>query len=148
MLLRRDRAMTAIGIVLDVAFHAGRSGSANAAEIAERLGQARRGIEPVLQALARAGLLASVRGPHGGYRLGRAQRDLSLAEIVGAAVDGSGPGAPAQDRLQAAVTVPLWDELDQLCQRHLAALTVDDLLRRAAAAGITRPTNEPLNFTI
>jgi len=148
MLLRRDRAMTAIGIVLDVAFHAGRSGSASAAEIAERLGQARRGIEPVLQALVRAKLLASVRGPHGGYRLGRAQRDLSLAEIVDAAVDGDGAGTPVQDRLQAAVTVPLWDELDQLCQRHFSALTVDDLLRRAAAAGITRPTSEPLDFAI
>ena len=63
MLLRRERAMTAVAIMLDVAFHAGRAEAVSAADIAERLGQARRGIEPVLQALSRAGLLDSIRGP-------------------------------------------------------------------------------------
>ena len=79
MLLRRERAMTAVAIMLDVAFHAGRTEAVSAADIAERLGQARRGIEPVLQALSRAGLLDSIRGPKGGYRLGRPPRDLRLA---------------------------------------------------------------------
>ncbi|RYJ03453.1 MAG: transcriptional regulator, partial [Acetobacteraceae bacterium] len=87
MLLRRERAMTAIAIMLDVAFHAGRAEAVSAADIAERLGQARRGIEPVLQALSRAGLLDSVRGPKGGYRLGRPPRDLRLAEVVATALD-------------------------------------------------------------
>ena len=61
MLLQRDRAMTGVSIVLDVALHAGRTDTCSAADIAERLGLARRGIEPVLQALTRAGLLESVR---------------------------------------------------------------------------------------
>jgi enterochelin esterase family protein len=51
-----------------------------AADIAERLGAQRRGIEPVLQALTRAGLLDSTRGPRGGYRLARAPRAIPLIE--------------------------------------------------------------------
>jgi Rrf2 family protein len=148
MLLRRERAMTAIAIMLDVAFHAGRSEAVSAADIAERLGQARRGIEPVLQSLSRAGLLDSIRGPKGGYRLGRPPRDLRLAEIVSTALDEDGtPDAP-QGRLQAAVVAPLWSELEGLCRDHLTKLTVADLIKRAAAAGVKRPVVEPLNFVI
>ncbi len=148
MLLRRERAMTAIAIMLDVAFHAGRSEAVSAADIAERLGQARRGIEPVLQSLSRAGLLDSIRGPKGGYRLGRPPRDLRLAEIVSTALDEDGaPDAP-QGRLQAAVVAPLWGELEGLCRDHLTRLTVADLIKRATAAGVKRPVVEPLNFVI
>ena len=148
MLLRRERAMTAIAIMLDVAFHAGRSEAVSAADIAERLGQARRGIEPVLQSLSRAGLLDSIRGPKGGYRLGRPPRDLRLVEIVSTALDEDGaPDAP-QGRLQAAVVAPLWSELEGLCRDHLTKLTIADLIKRAAAAGVKRPVVEPLNFVI
>ena len=56
MLLRHDRALTAIAVALDIAFDAGRSG------------WAWRGLEPVMQALSRAGLLESLRGPRGGWR--------------------------------------------------------------------------------
>ena len=149
MLLRRERAMTAVAIMLDVAFHAGRTEAVSAADIAERLGQARRGIEPVLQALSRAGLLDSIRGPKGGYRLGRPPRDLRLAEIVSTALDEDGaPGEQPAGRLQAAVVQPLWGELEGLCRDHLSKLTVADLIKRAAAAGVKRPTVEPLNFVI
>jgi Rrf2 family iron-sulfur cluster assembly transcriptional regulator len=155
MLLRRDRAMTAVSIVLDVAFHAGRGGTVPAGDIADRLGEARRGIEPVLQALSRAGLLGSTRGPKGGYRLGRAARDMRLSEVVaavsGANVEADGPedaapGAPSP--LQEAVTLPLWGELEAMLVTALGELTVAELLRRAAAKGLRRPTPEALNFAI
>lgn len=145
MLLRRDRAMTAVAVMLDIAFHAGR-GVANAAEIAERLQQARRGIEPVLQSLVRAGLLDSVRGPHGGYRLARPRKELGLAEIAAAVTE------PATDAavsgLQATVVQPLWDELDALCRVQLAGFTIDDLVKRAVATGRQRPTPGPVTFAI
>lgn len=154
VLLRRDRALTAIAVALDVAFHAGRGSSgggalAGAAEVADRLGVARRGLEPVLQSLSRAGLLESVRGPRGGYRLARRPRDVPLAEVLAAVDEGS---EPAEDglsgALQTAVVGPLWDELEAGLRERLAALTLDDLLRRAQAAGLKRPAAEPLNFAI
>lgn len=151
MLLRRDRALTAIAVALDVAFHAGRGGGAlaGAAEVADRLGVARRGLEPVLQALSRAGLLDSVRGPRGGYRLARRPREIPLADVLAAVAEGVEPaGDGPTGALQAAVVAPLWDELEAGLRERLAALTLDDLLRRAQAAGLKRPAAEPLNFAI
>lgn len=154
MLLRQDHAQTAIAVALDIAFHTGRGGGlASAPEIAGRLGTARRGLEPVLQALSRAGLLESVRGPRGGYRLARRPRDLRLAELV-AAIGEQAAAAPEgtepalSGALQGAVVAPLWGDLDALLRERLAALTLEDLLRRAAAAGLQRPAAEPLNFAI
>jgi Rrf2 family protein len=148
MLLRRDRALTAVAIVLDVAFHAGRAETVNAAEIAERLGLARRGIEPVMQALSRAELLKSVRGPGGGYRLGRARREIRLADIVAAVTEDEPPEPVAQGRLATAVIEPLWAELDAATRKTLAAISIDDLLKKAAAAGLKRAVSEPINFAI
>jgi Rrf2 family protein len=149
MLLKRDRALMAVDIVLDVAFHAGRGAEATgAADIAERLGAQRRGIEPLLQALTRAGLLDSTRGPRGGYRLARAPRAIPLVDIVEALRDPEDAIPAPAGLLGAAVTWPLWAELDGLLQERLALLTVGDLLRRATQAGLRRPQTEPLDFAI
>ena len=149
MLIRKDRAMLAITILLDVAFHGGRQATVSAADLAERLGLARRGMEPLLQALSRAGLLESVRGPRGGYRLGRPRRDIKLSEIVAVAggdepeaVDG--PGGALQEK----VVDPLWTRLETTAQGVLAGMTLDDLLRQAGAAGLQRPDAEPITFAI
>ena len=138
MLLRRDRAMTAIAIVLDVAFHAAHGAAVSAAEIAGRLAQARRGIEPVLQALVRAKLLLSVRGPRGGYRLDRPHKELRLTDIAAAVAEADTVAKGSVDGLQAAVLLPLWDELEAACRAQLDALTIDDLLKRAAGIGSQR----------
>ena len=140
--------MIAISIQLDVAFHVGRTGAASAAEIGGRIGHAPRGIEPLLQTLTRAELLESVRGPHGGYRLGRSARDIVLLEIVDAAMSNDEPSGRLSGRLQTLVVGSLWDELDAAARSLLASLTLDDLLRRAARAGLHRRTAEPIDFTI
>ncbi|MBR0667694.1 transcriptional regulator [Roseomonas hellenica] len=149
MLIRHDRPLLAIDILLDVAFHVGRGEEVTGAgDIADRLGAARRGIEPLLQTLSRAGLLDSLRGPRGGYRLGRAPRDMTLLDVVSAAIDDEGGEPESTGRLSEAVTLPFWQELEAGLREKLAAITIDDLLRRAAAKGLRRPVNEPLNFAI
>ncbi len=153
MLVRRDRAMLGVLIMLDVGFHAGRLTTVSAADIAERAGLARRGIEPLLQALSRSGLLDSVRGPRGGYRLGRRPREISLSEIVrvgtsddgGGCEDGStGPGGPLHDK----VVDALWGELEAGLSEQLQAISLETLLRRAEASGLQRPLAEPITFSI
>ncbi len=149
MLLRRDRGMLAVLILLDVAFHAGRTSTVSAGDLAERAGLARRGIEPLLQALARSGLLESVRGPRGGYRLGRPRRDIRLDEVMRVALSDEaanedGPRGEFLDR----VVGPLWSELEGEFAARLHRVTLDEMVRRAEAAGFSRPSAEPISFSI
>ena len=157
MLVRRDRAMIAVLIMLDVAFHAGRIATVSAADIAERAGLARRGIEPLLQSLSRSGLLESVRGPRGGYRLGRPRRDVTVADIVSVALSDDGADdAPTEARsadeagspLHRGVIEPLWAALQATVTQAIRATTLDDLVRDAEKAGLRRPLAEPITFSI
>lgn len=148
-LARRDRGIVAVAIMLDIAFHGGGDTVVSAAELAERTGMARRTLEPLLQALSRERVLDSTRGPNGGYRLGRPARLIKLIDVIAVGLNSleeSGPGISG--RLQRAVVEPLWDEFDASLQAQAEALTVEDLLRRAAKAGLRKPVSEPLNFVI
>jgi len=149
MYLRRDRAMVAVIIMVDVAFHAGRAGLVSGADIAERAGLARRGIEPLLQGLSRSGLLESVRGPRGGYRLGRPQRDVTLAEIVRVI---SNTDTPSEDgpigTMFTRVIEPCWQGFDDVLRNEMAAVSLEEMVRRAEGAGLRRPVREPISFSI
>jgi Rrf2 family iron-sulfur cluster assembly transcriptional regulator len=148
-LTRRDRGMVAVAIVLDIAFHSGTETVVSAPELADRTGMARRTLEPLLQALSRDGLLDSNRGPYGGYRLGRPARLINLSDVIAVglgSMEESGPHIGG--RLHRTVVEPLWDEFDDTLQAKAGAVTIEDLLKRAAKAGLRRPVSEPLNFVI
>jgi Rrf2 family transcriptional regulator, iron-sulfur cluster assembly transcription factor len=148
-LARRDRGIVAVAIVLDIAFHGGGDTVVSGAELAERTGMARRTLEPLLQALSRERLLDSTRGPNGGYRLGRPARLIKLMDVIAVGLNSlEESGTGLSGRLYRAVVDPLWDEFDASLQAQAEALTVEDLLRRAAKAGLRKPVSEPLNFTI
>ena len=51
-------------------------------EIARRQGIPERYLEQMLTSLRRGGLLHSIRGPRGGYRLARPPAEIQLAEVV------------------------------------------------------------------
>ncbi len=149
LLTRRDRGMVALAIVLDVAFHSGGETVVNAAELAERTEMARRTLEPLLQALSRERVLESTRGPHGGYRLGRPARLIKVSEVISVglnSLEDSGPGVSG--KLQRAVVEPLWNEFDAALLAQAEAVTIEELLKRAAKAGLRKPVSEPLNFVI
>ena len=54
----------------------------SAAELAEHSGLEQPTVSKLLKPLAQAGLVASQRGVHGGYRLSREAADISLIQIV------------------------------------------------------------------
>jgi Rrf2 family protein len=109
-------------------------------------------LEPVLQELVRSGVLTSVRGPRGGYKLARERRRISLGDIYRAA----GATTPAEDPdddippspITAKVVQPLWDKLAAELQQQLDAVTLDDLCREARAKGIGNLGGDCLDFTI
>lgn len=149
LLTRRDRGMVALAIVLDVAFHSSGETVVNAAELAERTGMARRTLEPLLQALSRERLLESTRGPHGGYRLGRPARLLKVSDVITIGLNSLEESAhDLSGRLQRAVIEPLWGEFDAALLALTESLTIQDLLKRAAKAGLRKPVTDPLNFVI
>src|ERR1700722_17817654 len=146
LLTRRDRGMVALAIVLDVAFHGSGETVVNASELADRTGMARRTLEPLLQALSRDRLLDSTRGPHGGYRLGRPARLIKVSDVITVGLNsleegGHDLGGP----LHGPGVEPLWSEFDAALLALADSLSIEDLLKRAAKAGLRRPVNEPLN---
>jgi Rrf2 family protein len=72
----------------------------------------------VLKQLALAGVLHSLKGPHGGYRLARKPRDISLLEVV-EAVDGPLQG---QAPFESDGASRLDDRLQDVCRQAAEAV--------------------------
>lgn len=95
-------------------------------------------VSKLLKRLAQAGLVESFRGATGGYRLARAARDISLAEIV-EALDGpigltecsAGNACPRQPFCAVAND---WQGIGATIDRALRAVSLDDMLHRRAGS--------------
>ena len=145
------KLLFAIEAVLDIAYHSAGE-PVQSQEITRRQGIPRRYLEQTLQSLVRAGLLAGVRGPKGGYRLARERRRVTLGEIVRIVsatemVDETDGYAPESD-LGMNVIRPLWGELTSEVMQRLDTVTVDDLCARAYRQGIKSEVNDKLDFII
>lgn len=94
-------------------------------------------LEQLMGKLRKAGLVESVRGVSGGFKLARAAADIRVSEIV-MAVDeqikttACVPGAEAgcQGNSSRCLTHDLWDELGRQIEIFLAAATLDDVISR------------------
>jgi Rrf2 family transcriptional regulator, iron-sulfur cluster assembly transcription factor len=130
------KGILAIAAVIDVALHAaGRPVSAKA--LAERHALPPRHLEPVLQALVRDGILQGIRGPRGGYRLAREQRNITAEEILRAAgtVDDPAVSTAADARLVTAVVSPALAQAERAFALALGHINVEELTRKARATG-------------
>jgi Rrf2 family transcriptional regulator, iron-sulfur cluster assembly transcription factor len=138
-------ARFALMAALDVALHA-RGRPVSSKELAARHDLPPRRLETLLQALVRAGILKSVRGPAGGYELARERRRLSVGEIVRVALraEEEEDRAPA---LLVAVLEPLIAETEEASLKRLDAITLEDLYARAVAKGFgDRPPSSDFNI--
>ncbi|MHA6288452.1 Rrf2 family transcriptional regulator [Maricaulis sp. CAU 1757] len=124
----------AVMAMADLAGAAG-EGPVTLAEIASRQSISLSYLEQLFAKLRRAGLVTSVRGPGGGYRLARASGDICIADIV-LAVDeplratrcAKVKGCLADGRR--CVTHDLWDELGQHIYLYLSSISLEDVLER------------------
>jgi Rrf2 family transcriptional regulator, iron-sulfur cluster assembly transcription factor len=151
MLRLTKKMLFAIEAVVDIAYNAGNL-PVQSSEITTRQGIPRRFLEPVLQQLVRAGILAGVRGPRGGYRLARERRRIALGEIIRVVRSLETADDPIEDpagaELGHKVVRPLWQELQEEVMARLDGITIEDLCLRAHKAGIAGEFGARLDFTI
>ena len=83
----------AVTAMLDLALHA-EQGPVTLAGISERQGISLSYLEQLFTRLRKQGLVASTRGPGGGYRLSRAAHDIAVADVVCTSPDQSDGTAP------------------------------------------------------
>jgi Rrf2 family iron-sulfur cluster assembly transcriptional regulator len=118
------------------------------AEIAARQQLSLSYLEQLFGKLRRAGIVASVRGPGGGYRLAKPTASLPIADIVNAVDEPirvtrcreGGPGclldcdgAPMRCR-----THDLWHELSRQIHLFLSAVTLADVIEGKVAGRATQ----------
>jgi len=105
-------------------------------------------IHQLMPGLRHAGLVRTVRGPHGGYELARSPEEITILEIVTVL---EGPPVPVEcvarpaacGRTGECVTHDLWCEVAAAIEGVLSQVTLAELCRRQRQRG-----QEPLSFSI
>jgi len=143
MILLSRRNLLALAAVTDIALHA-RPLPVAAKALASRLQLPPRHLETLLQALVRANILKSVRGPRGGYELARERRRISAVDILHAVQNEQDMENGDSCELIDDVLGPLVEEAGQVFLKQLEQMTVDDFCRLAEAKQVTScPTVGP-----
>ena len=110
---------------------------ATAAAVAAETRLPRATVAKLLKTLAHAGLVTATRGASGGYRLARAAKAISVAEVV-AAIDGDigltqcSVHVPECSRTTYCPTRPHWAAINRAVGEALAAVTLDAMITPAA----------------
>ena len=123
----------AVTAMLDLALN-GTQGPVTLADISENQGISLSYLEQLFAALRSKGLVRGVRGPGGGYYLGRESDEISIADII-CAVDEWVEFTRCKGRQncqdgQRCLTHSLWDDLSQQIFIFLTDITLDDLVKR------------------
>jgi Rrf2 family protein len=87
-------------------------------------------LEKLLIEMRRAGLVESIRGVQGGYKLARSPAQISLGEIlaaVGETIEPLPRHHPEPGQAEDWVTFTLWQRLHQKMQEALYSITLADL---------------------
>jgi Rrf2 family protein len=132
MSLLARKGLLAIAAVIDIAMHRGRPFSARA--LAARYGVPARHFEPLLQALARRGIVKGLRGARGGYKLGRERSRITADQIAQAVGMDANAILQTPSHVLDTVVMPALAEAERAFAATLARITLDDLIRRAQLA--------------
>jgi len=106
-------------------------------EIVERQRISLSYLEQILHRLGKAGIIESVRGPHGGYVLARKPADLTIGDVV-RALEGPialshclEPGDAGCYQADACVARMVWARVGEKIEEALDSITFEHLLRQA-----------------
>ena len=136
------RGRYGVRAMLDIAL-CGTHGPVNLKKMASRQDISADYLEQLLRKLRKAGLVTSARGPHGGFHLGKAPKDILIWDIVFALEDPLAPvpcadsvmgkpsrAAPCQ-RMSTCATRFLWEGLARTMRNFMENKTLQELLEDA-----------------
>ncbi|GGX38542.1 Fe-S cluster assembly transcriptional regulator IscR [Saccharospirillum salsuginis] len=123
----------AVTAMLDLALNQD-VGPISLADISERQGISLSYLEQLFSKLRRQKLVTSVRGPGGGYRLGRASQDISIADVVDAVSESLDAtrcqGKEGCQQGEVCLTHHLWQDLSLQIHDFLSDISLADLVSR------------------
>ncbi|MBO5670716.1 MAG: Rrf2 family transcriptional regulator [Clostridia bacterium] len=105
--------------------------------ISERQNISMKYLESIAALLNRGGLIRSTRGKDGGYRLAKPAEEITVAEIMAITEGSLAPVACLETcaegqcvHADGCLTLPMWQQLDQIIDAYLSGVTIRDILDR------------------
>jgi len=135
----------AVTAMLDLAIH-GQTKPVSLNDISSRQGISLSYLEQLFAKLRRCDLVSSVRGPGGGYRLSRAENEISIAQVVDA-VNESMDATRCQGKGDCqegdqCLTHHLWQSLSQQIHEFLDQISIHDLVSRQEVRDVAKRQDE------
>jgi Rrf2 family iron-sulfur cluster assembly transcriptional regulator len=125
----------AVMALADLAAHGGGQRAVPLQEISERQAISLSYLEQLFARMRRAGLVAGVRGPGGGYRLARAADEVRISDVIAAVNEPikttrckDGAVKSCQGKAGRCIAHDLWDELGRQIHGFLASVTLEDVV--------------------
>ena len=125
----------AVTAMLDLSLHFG-EGPITLADIAQRQGISLSYLEQLFSRLRKKSLVSSVRGPGGGYSLGRSADEIFVGEVISAVDENIDTtrcnGAHNCQNNERCLTHDLWSDLSNQIYSYLNKISLQDLMDRQA----------------
>ena len=139
----------AVTAMLDLALHHN-AGPVSLADISKRQHISLSYLEQLFAKLRQYGLVKSVRGPGGGYRLNRDASAICVAQIVGAvneSIDATRCGGTGDcQNGEVCLTHYLWHDLSNQIHTFLSGISLASLVERSAVQTVAARQNENENM--
>lgn len=137
----------AVTAMLDLALNQ-EAGPISLSDISERQGISLSYLEQLFSKLRRQGLVTSVRGPGGGYRLGHGSGDISIADVVDAVSESLDAtrcqGKEGCQQGEVCLTHHLWLDLSSQIHDFLDDISLADLVSRQDIQAVSKRQNRYL----
>lgn len=140
----------AVTAMLDLAMHCG-GGPVKLAEISQRQGISLSYLEQLFTRLRKEGLVASTRGPGGGYSLGRPSDRIAVSDVIMAvdeSVDTTRCGGLSNcHNDQRCLTHELWTDLSHQIRDFLSDITLGHLMARGGVREVADRQDRAMHKT-
>lgn len=126
----------ALRVLIDIAMHP-QEEYVSLKGIAQRQDVSMKYIETIVSTLSKAGILESLRGKNGGYRLKEEPSKCTVASVLKFTEGTLAPvaclnncGKDECNRIDKCLTLPMWQKLDEIVNDYLESVTLADLINK------------------